>query len=240
MLRFQSRAGLLAAGLLLIATACSSTESSGDASAEAEANDVDVSGAAAEVAVVESSADLSVATLGQPAPDFTLTDTNGTTHSLADFRGRTVVLEWINHGCPFVKKHYGSENMQNLQARYTDQDVVWLSICSSAPGKQGHMSAEDWNAKNAEIGAVPTAVLIDADGNVGTKYAAKTTPHMYVIDAEGTLIYNGAIDDDRSANPNAAATANNYVAQTLDALLAGESVEPFGNRSYGCPVKYAT
>lgn len=239
MRRSQSRAGLLAAGLLLFTAACSSTESSGDATAEAEANDVDVNGGAAAVAVTESAADLGVATLGAPAPNFTLTDTNGTTHSLADFQGRTVVLEWVNHGCPFVKKHYDSDNMQALQARYTDQDVVWLSICSSAPGKQGHMSSDDWNAKTADLGAAPTAVLIDEDGAVGKQYLAKTTPHMYVIDAEGQLVYNGAIDDDRSANPNAAATANNYVAQTLDAMLAGEAVEPFGNRSYGCGVKYA-
>ena len=230
---------LLAAGLLMLTTACCSPEASGDASAEAEANDFDVSGAGTEIAVTESAADLGLATLGAPAPNFTLTDTRGTAHSLSDFRGQTVVLEWVNHGCPFVKKHYASENMQGLQARYTEQGVVWLSICSSAPGKQGHMTNDDWNAAIAELGAAPTALLVDADGTVGKQYQAMTTPHMYVIDAEGTLIYNGAIDDDRSANPNAAATANNFVAQTVDALLAGETVEPFGNRSYGCGVKYA-
>lgn len=237
--RFRNTAGLFAAGMLLFTAACSSTESSGDATAEAEANDVDFSADDAAVAVTESAAAVDVATLGAPAPNFTLTDTNGTTHDLADFRGRTVVLEWVNHGCPFVKKHYTSDNMQSLQARYTEQGVVWLSICSSAPGAQGHLSDADWNAKIADLGAAPTALLVDADGTVGKRYQAKTTPHMYVIDAAGTLVYSGAIDDDRSADPNATATANNFVAQTVDALLAGEAVEPFGNRSYGCGVKYA-
>jgi peroxiredoxin len=178
------------------------------------------------------------ATVGQPAPGFTLTDTNGKEHNLSDFKGKHVVLEWINHDCPFVKKHYNEGHMQQLQKDYTGKGVVWLSICSSAEGKQGHYSPDKWNAVTAEKGAKPTAVLLDADGTVGKAYAAKTTPHMYVIDPEGILIYAGAIDSVRSTNPGDIEGAENYVRSALDSALAGNKVATPSTPPYGCSVKY--
>ncbi|MFM8459975.1 MAG: redoxin domain-containing protein, partial [Chthoniobacterales bacterium] len=138
--------------------------------------------------------------VGQPAPEFTLTDSNGKSHKLSDFKGKLVVLEWLNHGCPFVVKHYGSGNMQKLQKEYTGKDVVWLSIVSSAPGKQGHMSAEDANKTKEEKGSAATAVLLDEDGTVGKLYDAQVTPELYVVDREGTLLYAGAIDSVKSTD----------------------------------------
>jgi peroxiredoxin len=172
------------------------------------------------------------------APAFTLTDTNGTEHSLADFKGKVVVLEWFNHGCPFVKKHYDKGNMQALQKTYTDKDVVWLAIISSAEGKQGFDTPEGHNKTAKEKGTNTTAILIDADGTVGKAYGAKTTPHMYVIDAEGQLVYQGAIDDKRSTSPDDIASSKNYVSAALDAVLAGEAVEVAKTTPYGCGVKY--
>jgi peroxiredoxin len=172
------------------------------------------------------------------APAFTLTDTNGTEHSLADFKGKVVVLEWFNHGCPFVKKHYDKGNMQALQKTYTDKDVVWLAIISSAEGKQGFDTPEGHNKTAKEKGTNATAILIDADGTVGKAYGAKTTPHMYVIDAEGQLVYQGAIDDKRSTSPDDIASSKNYVSAALDAVLAGEAVEVAKTTPYGCGVKY--
>jgi len=175
---------------------------------------------------------------GSPAPEFTLTDTNGKSHNLSDFKGKYVVLEWINHGCPFVVKHYSSGNMQALQKEFTGKDVVWLSICSSAEGKQGHMSNEEWNSTVTEKGASPTAVLIDADGTVGKLYDARTTPHMYVIDPEGNLIYQGAIDDKRSTDTADIATSENYVRSALTQSMANEPVAKAQTQPYGCGVKY--
>jgi len=175
---------------------------------------------------------------GNPAPEFTLTDTNGKSHNLSDFKGKYVVLEWINHGCPFVVKHYSSGNMQALQKEYTGKDVVWLSICSSAEGKQGHMSNEDWNSTMAEKGAACTAILIDEDGTVGKLYDARTTPHMYVIDPEGNLIYQGAIDDKRSTEASDIATSENYVRSALTQAMANEPVAKAQTQPYGCGVKY--
>jgi peroxiredoxin len=172
------------------------------------------------------------------APAFTLTDTNGTEHSLSDFAGKTVVLEWFNAGCPFVKKHYSQGNMQALQSEYTDKGVVWLNIVSSAPGKQGHGSAADHNAKIAEWKIASTAMLVDEDGTVGKAYDAKVTPHMFVINSEGEIVYNGAIDSKRSTIPADIADATNYVKAALDAILAGESVEIANTQPYGCTVKY--
>ena len=172
------------------------------------------------------------------APAFTLTDTNGTEHSLSDFEGKVVVLEWFNHGCPFVKKHYDKGNMQALQKSYTDKGVVWLAIVSSAEGNQGYESPEGHNKTAKEKGTNATAILVDADGKVGKAYAAKTTPHMYVIDAEGQLVYQGAIDDKRSTNPDDIASSKNYVSAALDAVLAGEGVEVATTTPYGCSVKY--
>ena len=176
--------------------------------------------------------------VGQPAPAFTLTDSNGQSHNLADFKGKFVVLEWLNHGCPFVKKHYDSNNMQKLQKEYTGKDVVWLSIVSSAPGKQGHMSPEETNKAKQEKGSAPTAVLLDEDGTVGKLYDAKVTPALYVINPEGNLIYAGAIDDTKSVDAADVEGATNYVKQALDEALAGQPVSTSKTEAYGCSVKY--
>ncbi|MBN1511737.1 MAG: thioredoxin family protein [Phycisphaerae bacterium] len=173
-----------------------------------------------------------------PAPAFTLTDVEGTEHSLSDFEGKTVVLEWTNYDCPFVKKHYSTGNMQALQKRYTDKGVVWLSICSSAPGKQGHYTPETWRQKIAEQDSQATAVLLDETGLVGRRYGAKTTPHLFVIDGTGVLRYQGAIDDNRSWDPQTVTDAANYVAAALDALLEGKPVAEKDTPPYGCSVKY--
>ena len=176
--------------------------------------------------------------VGQPAPEFTLTDSNGQSHNLSDFKGKFVVLEWLNHGCPFVQKHYDGGNMQGLQKEYTGKDVVWLSIVSSAPGKQGHMSPEETNKAKEEKGASPTAVLIDEDGTVGKLYDAKVTPELFVINPEGTLVYAGAIDDKKSVDAADVAGAKNYVKQALDEALAGNPVSEPTTEAYGCSVKY--
>lgn len=178
------------------------------------------------------------AEVGAKAPAFTLTDSNGTSHNLSDFKGKYVVLEWINHGCPFVKKFYGPGKMQELQETWTGKDVVWLTICSSAPGKQGHMTADGWNEKIEATGAKSTALLLDEDGTVGKAYDAKVTPHMYVINPEGTLIYNGAIDSVKSTNPDDIAGATNYVVQAITEAKAGKEVSVPTSAPYGCGVKY--
>jgi hypothetical protein len=177
-------------------------------------------------------------TTGAAAPDFTLTDTSGTSHNLSDFKGKVVVLEWVNHGCPFVVKHYSPGNMQGLQADYTSKGVVWLSICSSAEGKQGYYTAEGWQKLNAEKGGKATAILLDPEGTVGKLYGAKTTPHMYVINAEGTLVYQGAIDDKPSTDSDDIPGAKNYVKAALDEVLAGKPVTTGQTKPYGCGVKY--
>ncbi len=176
--------------------------------------------------------------VGKPAPEFTLTDSDGKPHNLSDFNGKVVVLEWLNHGCPFVKKHYDSGNMQSLQKKYTGQDVVWLSIVSSAPGKQGHMSAEDTNKTKAEKNAAPTAVLIDESGTVGKLYNAKVTPELFIIGKDGVLAYAGAIDDKKSTAAEDVKGAKNYVSQALDEVLAGKPVSEPSSTAYGCSVKY--
>jgi len=190
------------------------------------------------LAVALTGAALAEPEIGAPAPQFTVKDAEGTEHSLSDFKGKTVVLEWLNHGCPFVKKHYSSGNMQQLQKDATADGVVWLSVVSSAPGKQGHMSPEDTMKMADEVGSNATAILLDEDGTVGKAYAAKTTPHMYVINEEGNLIYQGAIDDDRSANPEMAKKAQNYVRAALQSAAAGEPVDKADTKPYGCSVKY--
>ena len=177
--------------------------------------------------------------IGQPAPDFTLTDCAGKKVSLSDYKGKVVVLEWINHNCPFVAKHYGSGNMQKLQADATAKGVVWLSICSSAPGKQGHATPADALKKCTETQSAATAFLIDESGEVGKTYNAKVTPEMYVIDGNGALVYHGAIDDKKSTNPGDIAGAKNYVAAALDEVLAGKPVSTPKTDAYGCSVKYA-
>jgi peroxiredoxin len=181
----------------------------------------------------------SAAVVGDPAPDFTLTDTNGQSHSLESLRGRTVVLEWWNYECPFVGKHYGSGNMQKLQKAWTAKGVVWLTVSSSAPRKQGYVDAQKANAWMKEKGGAPTAVLLDHDGKVGRAYGAKTTPHMFVIDAKGTVVYAGGIDDKPSTDLADVATAKNFVSAALAEVTAGKRVTMAISQPYGCSVKYA-
>ena len=171
--------------------------------------------------------------LGKLAPEFKLKDLDGTEHAISSFRGKIVVIEWINHGCPFVKKHYKAGNMQALQKQAKDKDVVWLSICSSAEGKQGHMSAEDWKKTQAEKKAMPTAVLLDTPGDVGRQYQVKKTPTMFVLDAEGRVAYMGAIDDNARAKGADIAKAKNYVMAAVDALKAGKTPEVTSTDAYG-------
>jgi peroxiredoxin len=178
------------------------------------------------------------AKIGEPAPAFTLTDTAGVTHNLSDFAGKTVVLEWTNHDCPFVKKHYNGENMQRQQADATADGVVWLVVNSSAPGKQGHVSAAQADQIQADWKAQQTAYLFDTDGSVGQAYGAKTTPHMYIIDPEGVLRYNGAIDSIPSASPADIEKAEQYVEIALAELAAGQPVSRPLTQPYGCSVKY--
>jgi peroxiredoxin len=180
---------------------------------------------------------LADAKVGSAAPGFTLTDADGKKRSLSDFKGKTVVLEWTNAECPFVKKHY-SGNMQKQQGEATADDVVWLTINSSAPGKQGHVDGAGAKQIMARAGGKQTAYLLDAPGEVGRAYGAKTTPHMYVIDGKGVLQYAGAIDSIPSADVADIARATQYVPQTLAALAAGKPVPVKTSKAYGCSVKY--
>lgn len=175
---------------------------------------------------------------GTTAPDFSLAAASGKTVKLSDFKGKTVVLEWLNHGCPFVRKHYDSGNMQSLQRTYTGKGVVWLSIISSAEGKQGHVDAKGAAADKVSNKSSATDILLDPTGTVGKTYEAKTTPHMYVINPQGVLVYQGAIDDKASADPADVKSAKNYVAAALDATLSGKAVAIGSTKSYGCGVKY--
>lgn len=177
--------------------------------------------------------------VGKTAPDFTLPSADGSEISLGDQKGKIVVLEWVNHGCPFVKKHYDSGNMQKLQKEAVADGVVWLSICSSAPGKQGHMEAAEILEATGSKGAAATAYLIDEEGTVGRLYGAKRTPEMYVVDAEGVLAYHGAIDNDPSASTAGIETATNHVTAALADLNAGKAVGTPETEAYGCSVKYA-
>ena len=177
--------------------------------------------------------------VGRPAPGFTLPDANGRSVSLSDFRGRTVVLEWNNPGCPFVQKHYGSGNMQRTQAAAASDGVVWLTINSGAPGNQGHMNGAEARAFVARSEARPAHYLLDPRGDVGRAYGARTTPHMYVVDGRGTLVYAGAIDDRPTANPADIDGARNHVLAALSDLEAGRAVSVPTSRPYGCNVKYA-
>jgi peroxiredoxin len=182
---------------------------------------------------------VTTASIDKAAPDFSLGGIDGKTYKLSDFKGKYVVLEWNNLDCPFVKKHYGSGNMQALQKKYTDQGVVWLTICSSAEGKQGYYEPAALQEMTKERKLASTAYLRDPDGTVGKEYGAKTTPSMFVVSPDGNLIYAGAIDDKPSTDPNDIPGANNYVAACLDASLAGKPVATHSTVSYGCSVKYA-
>lgn len=176
--------------------------------------------------------------VGKAAPDFTGVDSNGKQHSLSQYKGKTVVLEWTNHDCPYVKKHYNSGNMQKLQKDATANDIVWLSIISSKPGKQGHVSSKQANQLTQSRNAAPTAVILDESSEIGLLYGAKTTPHMYIVDKSGQLVYMGGIDDNPSKNKDDIPTSKNYVSAALDALAAGKSIENSITRPYGCSVKY--
>ncbi len=178
------------------------------------------------------------ARLNEQAPDFNLKDSNGKEHSLSDFNGKVVVLEWINFDCPFVQKHYNSKNMQSLQLKYSKNDVVWLSVCSSTEGKQGNFSNDEINKRIKNHNAKMSAYLIDSDGKVGKMYGAKATPHMYIIDKDGKLVYAGGIDDKASTDTDDIEDAKNYVSTALDELLAGKNVIIQSSKPYGCSVKY--
>jgi peroxiredoxin len=176
--------------------------------------------------------------VGQPAPNFRVNDANGKVVQLSDFKGKTVVLEWNNPGCPFVKKHYDSGNMQKAQAAAAAQGVVWLTINSGAPGKQGHM---EWQAARdfvAKSGVKSTHYLLDPKGVVGKGYGATTTPHMYIVNPQGNVVYAGGIDDKPTANAADIPGARNHVLAALTELKAGKAVSVASSRPYGCSVKY--
>lgn len=178
------------------------------------------------------------AVVGQPAPAFEGKTANGKTESLAANKGKWVVLEWFNQNCPFVKKHYSSSNMQKLQEDFTKKGVVWLSILSSAKGKDGYMDGPAALKVIEENKSAATAMILDADGKIGKAYGAKTTPHMFIIDPQGTLVYAGGIDNNDSADPKVIEKSKNYVRMALDEVLSGKPITKASTRPYGCSVKY--
>jgi AhpC/TSA family protein len=178
--------------------------------------------------------------VGAPAPAFTATDSNGKTVSLSDFKGKTVVLEWTNHDCPFVRKHYTGNNMQTLQKKWTGQGIVWLTVISSARGEQGYVTPEQANKLTAERSASPSAVLLDPKGEIGRAYGAQVTPHMYIIKGDGTLAYMGGIDDKPTTRLEDLKAAKNFVDAALTELAAGKPVSVTTSRPYGCTVKYSS
>jgi alkyl hydroperoxide reductase subunit AhpC len=178
------------------------------------------------------------ARVGEKAPDFTATDSNGKVHKLSDYAGKIVVLEWHNNGCPYTRKHYDSGNMQRLQREWTGRGVIWLTVISSAPGKQGYVTAAQENDYLKKTNAVPTAALLDPSGQLGRLYLAKTTPQIFIIDPAGNLIYNGAIDDRPTSDQSDISGAKNYASQALEEVLAGKPVSIATTRPYGCSVKY--
>ena len=180
------------------------------------------------------------ATVGQPAPAFTGRDSQGKTESLAQYHGKYVVLEWTNRDCPFTKKHYDSGNMQALQRQWTGKGVVWLTVLSSSPasGDDGYLTAAEENMQIMKVHAHPTAAVLDAKGDIGRLYGARTTPHMFVIDPAGTLIYAGAIDNKPTTDTADVKDAKNYVAAALTEAMAGQPVQVASTRPYGCAVKY--
>lgn len=180
------------------------------------------------------------AQIGKPAPAFSVTDSNGKTRTLQEFQGKLVVLEWTNHECPYVRKHYGAGNMQNLQREATAAGVVWLSVISSAPGEQGHVQGAAANELTASRNAAPTAVLLDPKGVMGRAYGALTTPHLYIVAADGRLLYNGGIDSIASASAADIAKATPLFRNALQEAKAGQPVSNAATRPYGCSVKYGT
>jgi len=179
------------------------------------------------------------ARVGEKAPDFTATDSNGVQHTLSQYAGKYVVLEWHNNGCPYVRKQYNSGNMQKLQKQWTSRGVIWLTVISSAPGKQGYVTASEENDYLKQMNAAPTAAILDPTGKLGHLYDAKTSPHMFIIDPSGTLIYDGAIDDQPTPDPASVNGATNFVSQALTEAMAGKPVGVQTSRPYGCSVKYA-
>ncbi len=194
-----------------------------------------ISGLTLLIAITGFGQDLQV---GNAAPDFSLNDPNGKVHQLKEYRGKYVVLEWVNYDCPFVKKHYDSGNMQSLQKKYTGKDVIWLAINSSASGKQGNFSADEILRRSKDHGAGFSAYLIDADGQVGRAYGARTTPHIFIIDPQGQLVYAGGIDNIRSTKIEDISRAKNFVSLALDEALAGQPISNSISKPYGCSVKY--
>ncbi len=190
------------------------------------------------IAAVALAVPAAAAQVGQPAPNFKLNDANGRTVSLADYKGKTVVLEWHNPGCPYVRKHYDSGNMQKTQAAARRDGAVWLTINSGAPSKQGHMSGAEAKALVGKEKAQSTAYLLDPKGVVGKGYQAKTTPHMYIVDKTGTLVYAGGIDDKPTSDKADIAGARNHVLAALAEIKAGQPVSVATSRPYGCTVKY--
>lgn len=176
--------------------------------------------------------------IGASAPEFSGVDSNGKTVKLSDFKNKIVVLEWKNHECPFVKKHYETKNMQGLQKFAKEKDVVWLSIISSAKGKQGHVDGKTANEIAAKEGSSAAHIILDEKGSIGKLYDAKTTPHMFVVGKDGKLAYMGAIDDKSSMDHEDVKGAKNYVKEALDALLAGKTPEKQATQQYGCSIKY--
>jgi len=177
--------------------------------------------------------------VGTPAPDFSGADSHGRTQQLSAYKGKYVVLEWTNSECPYTRKHYESGNMQSLQKEWTAKGVVWISILSSAPGHQGYLTAAQENSYLVREKAAPTAVVLDPTGAIGHEYEAKTTPHMFIIDPNGKLIYEGAIDDHPTADPSDIKASKNYVDEVLSAAMAGKPLPVSYTASYGCSVKYA-
>jgi len=194
---------------------------------------------AALAATLAPAATFAQAVVGSPAPDFTATDSRSQSHSLHQYRGKYVVLEWHNQGCPYTRKHYVSGNMQALQKEWTAKGVVWFTVISSAPGQQGYQTDAQENAYLEQMHAAPTAVLMDGQGKLGHLYNAKTTPEMYVIDPSGKLIYEGAIDNRPTPDVGDIKGADNYLSDALMESMAGEPIAHSYTRSYGCSVKYA-
>lgn len=174
---------------------------------------------------------------GEKVPDFEAQLTDGKM-KLSQFKGKTVVLEWLNHGCPFVRKHYDSGNMQKLQKKYSEKMVIWLSVISSASGKQGHVDQAGALKDKKDNKSFASDIILDSDGKLGKMFEAKTTPHLFIINKEGVLVYQGAIDDRADADIESVPLAKNYISMALDELLSGKKVSIGTTKAYGCSVKY--
>jgi peroxiredoxin len=182
---------------------------------------------------------MSAPRIGELAPDFTATASNGKTYRLSELRGKFVVLEWHNNGCPYTRKHSESGNMQRLQKEWTARGVEWFTVISSAPGTQGYMTSDQENAYITKMGAAPTAALLDPNGDLGHLYDAKTTPHMIIINPQGLVIYDGAIDDHATSDASDIPGSKNYVSMALSDAMSGKPVSVSTSKPYGCTVKYA-